>query len=183
VEQPLEAPRCSQAAAISIIGDALAGDVTISDIMGRPAFMLRLTIPRDIYNHGRLTALYFLGTVSGLGFTLGIVLLAIFQRLESARVAQLEAELRYRAIITQAAEGFLLVEPRSQAILESNGACQALLGWSASELRPMTLSELSSSLAGAAVRLAAISATQSDRIPQEVQDEGPRGVRPRRHCA
>ncbi len=166
-----------RAAVISITGNTLAGDVSIADIMGRPAFTLRLTIPRDIYDHGRLTALYFLGTVSGLGLTLGVILLAIFQRLESARIGQQEAELRYRAIITQTAEGFLVVEPRTQAILEGNPACETLLGWSASQLRTKTLREVSTSLADAAARFAATSATQTDRTPREVQYEGPPGAK------
>jgi PAS domain S-box-containing protein len=67
---------------------------------------------------------------------------AHFAARRQAERALRASESRYRAVITQAAEGIVLVDPESGCIRESNPAFQQLLGYSSPELRAMTLYQL-----------------------------------------
>jgi diguanylate cyclase (GGDEF)-like protein/PAS domain S-box-containing protein len=59
-----------------------------------------------------------------------------------AEAALRDSEARYRAVVEQAAEGIFLVDAETQCIGESNAACQRLLGYTAAELRGLSLTSI-----------------------------------------
>ncbi|MBD1864409.1 MULTISPECIES: PAS domain S-box protein [Trichocoleus] len=66
------------------------------------------------------------------------VMLDITER-RQAEIALQMSEARYRAVVEQAAEGIFLVDVETKRLLETNAACQSLLGYSAEELSTLTL--------------------------------------------
>jgi PAS domain S-box-containing protein len=62
--------------------------------------------------------------------------------LERAQEQRLESEQRYRALVEQASEGIVLFDAETKQVLEANPAYQKLVGYSAEELRGMTLYDL-----------------------------------------
>ncbi|HEY9858794.1 MAG TPA: PAS domain S-box protein, partial [Candidatus Obscuribacterales bacterium] len=69
------------------------------------------------------------------------VMLDITERRQSEMALQM-SEARYRAVVEQAAEGIFLVDVDTKRLLETNAACQGLLGYSAEELSTLTLYDL-----------------------------------------
>ena len=59
-----------------------------------------------------------------------------------AEEALRESEARYRSVIEQAAENIFLVDVKTKRIIEANAALQTSLGYTAEELRPLTLYDI-----------------------------------------
>jgi PAS domain S-box-containing protein len=53
-----------------------------------------------------------------------------------------ESEGRYRAVVEQAAEGIMLFDVDSKRVLEANGPCQNLLGYTPEAMLRLTLYDL-----------------------------------------
>jgi PAS domain-containing protein len=53
-----------------------------------------------------------------------------------------ESEARYRSVIEQAAENIFLVDVKTKRVLEANAALQSSLGYTAEELRRLTLYDI-----------------------------------------
>nr|WP_290226651.1 PAS domain S-box protein [Trichocoleus desertorum] len=66
------------------------------------------------------------------------VMLDITER-RQAEIALQMSEARYRAVVEQATEGIFLVDVETKRLLETNAACQSLLGYTAEELSALTL--------------------------------------------
>ncbi|WP_128692833.1 CHASE4 domain-containing protein [Methanoculleus taiwanensis] len=60
--------------------DTTTGYVLIEDIYGEPAVMLRTDLPRTIYNQGRSTFNYLLGSVIVAGLLFGFVTISLLER-------------------------------------------------------------------------------------------------------
>jgi PAS domain S-box-containing protein len=69
--------------------DSVAAYEEMTDIDGQPAFVLRVSIPRDIYQQGRTTLLQFLLLLLAAGFAFGAVTLYLLERTVLSRVANL----------------------------------------------------------------------------------------------
>jgi len=61
---------------------------------------------------------------------------------ERARDALVQSEARYRAVVEQATEGIFLCDAATGEVLESNTAFRQLLGYTAEELRGITIHDL-----------------------------------------
>jgi len=114
--------------------EMMTGYGLLRDISGRPSLVLGITLPRDIYLQGKRSIRYFVSWFAAIGLAsclLGYVLLGQLFLSRHQREAALE---RYRAVVTGASEGIVLVEPGSWRVLEVNRAFAEMLGWSSGEL-------------------------------------------------
>ncbi|HEX8097770.1 MAG TPA: PAS domain S-box protein, partial [Pyrinomonadaceae bacterium] len=62
-----------------------------------------------------------------------------------AQEAMRESEARYRALVEQSSDGIFLIDPADKRILEANPAYQQMLGYSAEELKGLTLYDVAHS--------------------------------------
>jgi PAS domain S-box-containing protein len=69
--------------------DSLAAFEELTDLNGKPAFILRVNMPRDIYRQGQTTLLQFLLLLLAAGSTFGAVTLYLLERTVISRVAHL----------------------------------------------------------------------------------------------
>ena len=69
--------------------DVVAGYAQVSDIYGQPAFMLRVTLPRPIYEQGLVSTRYQLVSLLVVGFVFGLVTLILLEQLVLSRLARL----------------------------------------------------------------------------------------------
>ena len=72
--------------------DLIAGYTLINDIYGQPALLLRVTLPRPIYEQGQVSTRYQLISLLVVGLVFGIVTLILLERLVLSRLARLSAD-------------------------------------------------------------------------------------------
>jgi two-component system, cell cycle sensor histidine kinase and response regulator CckA len=71
--------------------DFIAGYGLLKDIDGKPALALQITMPREIYNQGRSTIVYFVGVLLAGGLVAGLFTLLLLEIVVLSRVANLSA--------------------------------------------------------------------------------------------
>jgi PAS domain S-box-containing protein len=120
----------------------VAGYTIIKDLYGKPAMLLRIQSPREIYAQGHLTMYSFLVALLVISVLFGAITQLLLQKVVFHQLARKESEKRYRAIVEQAVEGILLADASGQRALEANAAFQNLLGYSPAELRSLRLSDI-----------------------------------------
>lgn len=133
----------------------IAGYALMLDIYGKPAVLVRVDVPRDIYHQGKKSLQYLVVALLVAGLIFTVVTLPLLERLIVFWHERQEKEQRYRAVVAQASEGIFLVDADSKRFLESNAAFQNLLGYTSQEVLELTLYD-------------AI-ATQPESIDQDVQ--------------
>jgi len=72
--------------------DVIAGYTLVRDIYGNPAFLLRMTLPRPIYEQGRASMQYELASLLVVGIVFGLVTLLLLEKLVLSRLARLSAD-------------------------------------------------------------------------------------------
>ncbi len=72
--------------------DLVAGYTLVNDIYGKPALLLRVTLPRPIYEQGQVSARYQLISLLVVGVVFGIVTLILLEKLVLSRLARLSAD-------------------------------------------------------------------------------------------
>jgi len=72
--------------------DVIAGYTLVRDIYGNPAFLLRVTLPRPIYEQGRVSTQYQLISLLVVGVVFGVVTLILLEKLVLSRLARLSAD-------------------------------------------------------------------------------------------
>jgi len=73
----------------------IAGYTLLRDIDGQPGLLLRLDMPRDIYQQGKQGLRYLLGAVLVLGFAFGLVTLWLIKKSILSPLARFSADVRY----------------------------------------------------------------------------------------
>ena len=68
---------------------SIAGYALIRDIFDRPALLLKISTPRDIYAQGQTTAAIFILSLLGIGLVLGLVLIFFLDRQVLSRLTRL----------------------------------------------------------------------------------------------
>jgi diguanylate cyclase (GGDEF)-like protein/PAS domain S-box-containing protein len=102
--------------------ERIATHVVVPDLTGTPALVLRVTEPRLVFLRG-LEAINFLVYGAFLMCLLfGAIALLMWLRLTKHWAQRNESEARYRAVVAQASEGILIVDPDTRRILEANKA-------------------------------------------------------------
>lgn len=71
--------------------ETVAGYALLEDIYGKPALMMRVDIPREIYRQGQASMLYFILSVLAVGLVFGVVILLLLERMVLSRLARLSA--------------------------------------------------------------------------------------------
>ena len=69
--------------------DSLTASEVLPDIYGRPAAVLRIFLPRTIYDQGRTSSLQFLLLLIAAGFAFGAIILYLIERVVLSRMADL----------------------------------------------------------------------------------------------
>ncbi len=90
-------PHLSAAGAIQVrpMNDSLIGGYTLlNDIYDQPALILRVEMPRVIYQQGRLSQLYFLGALLIAGIVFGFVVLLLLEKSVISRLSSLNHSVR-----------------------------------------------------------------------------------------
>ncbi|MBI1920365.1 MAG: PAS domain S-box protein [Geobacter sp.] len=118
---------------------SVAGYALLKDIFGKEVLMLRVEIPRVIYRQGQKTIYWFNLWFAALSLAFGGSSHLFIYNLAVSRQKRKESEDRFQAIVEQSSEGILLVDSRSGAILESNGAFREMFGYDARDLEMVTL--------------------------------------------
>jgi PAS domain S-box-containing protein len=135
--------------------ESIAGYDVLEDIEGDPALLLRIDAPRPVYQQGQAILLSFGLVILVMGLLAGVIIGAYQQRLLLSRLEK--AEDRHRAVVEQAAEAFLLIDPEDMQLIDANRAFYRLFGFSPHEMSQLTLYDLDSGSRGeidAAWRLA-----------------------------
>jgi PAS domain S-box-containing protein len=122
--------------------DTIAGYGIIKDVFGKPILVAHVDMPRDIYNNGRKTVLYFIFWIMGLFVASLSIVLALYNKLLRSEKERRESIESYRAVIRQASDGFLLIDPETGKVLETNAALRNLLAYSEEELVGMPVYDL-----------------------------------------
>lgn len=117
----------------------IAAYFLLTDIYGKPAAILRVDIPRDIYQHYHQSVNSLFISLLIVGLVFAGVTLPIVEKWIVLRYQQQQRERRYRAVVTQASEGIFLIDASSKKFLEANAAIQNLLSYTASEILELTL--------------------------------------------
>lgn len=117
----------------------IAGYTLLKDIYDQPAAILRVNVPRTIYNQRQSSLRYLSLSILGVGLVFSAIMLPLLERVLLFYYELQEREQRYRAVVTQASEGIVLVEGDRKKFIETNLAFQNLLGYSFQELQNMTL--------------------------------------------
>ncbi len=127
----------------SLNEENIAGYALLNDIYGQPAAILRVVNSRDNYNIQSQRGLrYLLISLCIIGLLFGIIALPLLERLLLLYYERQEREQRYRAVVTQASEGIVLVDANNKSFIEANNALLNLLGYSWQELKKMKLHDI-----------------------------------------
>ncbi|MFZ2508008.1 MAG: EAL domain-containing protein [Steroidobacteraceae bacterium] len=105
-----------------------ATHLVIPDITGAPAMVLRVTEPRLVFMHGLDTINYLIFGALAMCMVFGAIALVMWLRLTKHWAQRNESEARYRAVVAQASEGILLLDPGTRRVLEANKAFLASTG-------------------------------------------------------
>lgn len=117
----------------------MAGYTLLQDIYGKPAVILRVDMPREIYKQGQNSLRYLMASLLVVGLVFAGVTLLLVKRLLLSQRQRQQSEERYRTVVTQAAEGIFLVDADTKQILETNAAFENLLCYTSAEVRSLTL--------------------------------------------
>ncbi len=79
--------------AVQPLSDSMvAGYTLVNDIYGHPALLLRVTLPRPIYEQGQVSTRYQLISLLVVGLVFGVVTLILLEKLVLSRLARLSAD-------------------------------------------------------------------------------------------
>lgn len=96
VHQPLESST-KQAPIITqpLNADVIAGYTLLRDIYGKPALLVRVDMPREIYKQGQISLRYLLLSLLGVGFVFIIGTLLLLEKTVLSRLANLSTNVEY----------------------------------------------------------------------------------------
>lgn len=119
----------------------IAGYTLIPDIYGKPAVILRVEVPREIYHQGQNSLRYLIASLLIAGLVFGGIILLLLQRLVLSQRKWQQSE-EYRKLVAQASESIFLVDTDTKQIMETNTAFENLLGLSPEVAHKLTLYDL-----------------------------------------
>ena len=121
---------------------AIAGYTIVNDIYDKPALLLRVEAPREIYRQGVASLRYLFACLAIVGVFFGAIAARLIEKLFHNQRQRIESEVRYRAVITGATDGIFLIDLRTKRFLEANSALEKLLGYSFKEILELTLDDV-----------------------------------------
>lgn len=121
----------------------------LTDIYGKPALLLRVEVPRELYKQGQNSQRYL---ITSLIVASLVIILLLIQRLalflkqcQQAEVALRQAEAKYRSIFENAVEGIFQTTPEGQ-YLSANPTLARIYGYKSPELLIASLSNIKQQL-------------------------------------
>lgn len=96
--------------------------LALSSLSGAPALVIDVSEPREVYAKGLETIRYLVTAALIVCGIFGVIAFLMSARLARNWAERQESEARYRAVVTQASEGILLIDVRTRLILEANKA-------------------------------------------------------------
>lgn len=139
------------------------GYALVKDIYGKDAFIVKVASQRTIYGRGARAVGYFLLCFFGLLLGFSVIVRLLLKKLAVSRRQGEELEQRYSRVIEGASEGIIITNRADGMIIESNGAIQNYLGYTAEELAGLFLGQL-------AFGDAAITDTLIERLLQQKRE-------------
>ncbi|HEU0264844.1 MAG TPA: CHASE4 domain-containing protein [Geobacterales bacterium] len=124
--------------------DSVHGYALIRDIYGKPALILRASMPRAIYQQGKSAIRYFMLWAVILCLFGAAIIAIVADKLLATRQAREESEARYRALFEQAREGIGFFDPSNGRLLGANDSFRRLFGLSGVEEKKFSLTDLRS---------------------------------------
>lgn len=119
----------------------IAGYTLLPDIYGKPAVILRVEVPREIYYQGENSLRYLIASLLIAGLVFGGIILLLLQQLVLSQQKWQQSE-EYRKLVAQASESIFLVDANTKQIFETNTAFENLLGLSSAVAHKLTLYDL-----------------------------------------
>jgi PAS domain S-box-containing protein len=120
----------------------IAGYTIVNDIYGKPALLIRVDVPREIYRQGVTNLRYLFASLVIVGLAFGAIATLMLDKLLSIQRKRRESEILYRVVVTQASEGIFLLDANSKRFLETNAAFANLLGYTPKEILQLGLDDL-----------------------------------------
>jgi diguanylate cyclase (GGDEF)-like protein/PAS domain S-box-containing protein len=112
--------------------EAIAGYALVTDIYNQPAFILRVDMPREIYQQGQQSLHYLIASLLFLGLLFGGITLRLLDQSLLFQQKQLQAEEKYQSIFENAVEGIFQTTTAGQYI-RANPALARIYGYESSE--------------------------------------------------
>lgn len=117
----------------------IAGYTLLYDIYDKPALLVRVDIPREIYQQGQTGLQYLVRSLLIVGLLFGGTTFWLLNQLLLFWQQRQEREERYRAVVAQATEGIFLIASDTKRFLEANLAFYDLLDYTNEEVLGLTL--------------------------------------------
>lgn len=117
----------------------ISGYTLLNDISGKPAMLVQVDMPREIYQQGQINLKYLIVALTMVGLVLGVATQLLAEKLIQIWQEQEESKARYKAVVVQAREGIFLLDADTKRFLEINAAFENLLGYSVAEILQLTL--------------------------------------------
>jgi len=118
------------------------GYALVKDVYGKEAFIVKVTGQRTIYRKGMQAVGYFLLCFLGLLLGFAVIVRFLLNKLAVSQRQGEELEQRYNRVIEGASEGVIITNRGDGSVMESNGAIQDYLGYTAEELVGLGLGQL-----------------------------------------
>ena len=116
----------------------IAGYTLLPDIYGKPAVLLRVDVPREVYAQGQNSLRYLFASLIVVGLVFGSMILLLLRRLVMSERRRQQSE-GYRNLVAQTSESIFLLDAKTKQILETNPAFENLLGYTTLEARQLTI--------------------------------------------
>ena len=129
----------------AIVADGFStidGYALVKDVYGKDAFIVKVTSQRTIYGKGMRAVGYFLLCFFGLLLVFTAIVHFLLKKLAVSQRQGEELEQRYSRVIEGAIEGIIITGRGDGTVIESNGAIQSYLGYTAEELSGLYLGQL-----------------------------------------
>lgn len=149
----------------------------LRDIDGEAALLLATHTKRDVYQVGRQTAQYLLWAFATLVVIVLATVFVLDTRLERSSRLMRQNQMLYQAVVEQADEAIVLLDPENQEILQANSALEQMTGRSIEDFRQRSMEGV---LDPASVPLywhLLANAAGDSRIPTELRFLAPDGSR------
>jgi diguanylate cyclase (GGDEF)-like protein/PAS domain S-box-containing protein len=121
---------------------SLLAHKVLKDFSDKPAILLEVNLPRDVYQQGQNSLHYLINSLTIVGLIFGVTTIILINKLIQFWHKQQESQARYRTIISQASDGIAIVDAVSKRFLEVNPAFERLVGYDASELLNLSIYDI-----------------------------------------
>ncbi len=117
-----EGDRTEASISVPVNDNEITTYLALANLDGHSAVVIDVTEPREVYAKGLETIRYLVTAALIVCVIFGLIAFLMSARLARNWAERQESEARYRAVVTQASEGILLIDVETRRILEANKA-------------------------------------------------------------